>query len=240
MSARRFDLPLESTAASRFLSWIVGALLYLAVVALAVAAGRWATIRGWPPLSTAILIIDLWVLTWALGRILGYGPRVRARRRLLGYRLSELDELSGRTFERWVAARLAAAGIRTEELPPRGDFGVDLIARISGERVAIEIKRRSGAVGNDVVRSVVAGARFHGCELAAVVTQSRFTREAHRQAAGADLPVRLLARDELGQLSERLQAFVSEATRSRRAADRGSRSGSPRFRAREREESEPQ
>jgi len=38
MSARRFDLPLESTAASRFLSWIVGALLYLAVVALAIAA----------------------------------------------------------------------------------------------------------------------------------------------------------------------------------------------------------
>lgn len=38
MSDRRFDLPLESTAASRFLVWIVAGLVYLAVVALAVAA----------------------------------------------------------------------------------------------------------------------------------------------------------------------------------------------------------
>lgn len=38
MSRRRFDLPLEQTAASRFLPWSVGGLLYLAVVALALAA----------------------------------------------------------------------------------------------------------------------------------------------------------------------------------------------------------
>lgn len=38
MSMRRFDLPLETVAASRFLPWIIAALIYLAVVALAVAA----------------------------------------------------------------------------------------------------------------------------------------------------------------------------------------------------------
>jgi cell division transport system permease protein len=38
MSLRRFDLPLRQSAASRFLPWTIGGLLYFAVVALAVAA----------------------------------------------------------------------------------------------------------------------------------------------------------------------------------------------------------
>ena len=38
MSLRRFDLPLRQSAASRFLPWTIGGLLYLAAVALAVAA----------------------------------------------------------------------------------------------------------------------------------------------------------------------------------------------------------
>ena len=38
MNLRRFDLPLRHNAASRFLPWAIGGLLYLAVVALAVAA----------------------------------------------------------------------------------------------------------------------------------------------------------------------------------------------------------
>jgi cell division transport system permease protein len=38
MSLRRFDLPLRQSAASRFLPWTIGGLLYLAVIALAVAA----------------------------------------------------------------------------------------------------------------------------------------------------------------------------------------------------------
>ena len=38
MSLRRFDLPLRQSAASRFLPWTIGGLLYLAVLALAVAA----------------------------------------------------------------------------------------------------------------------------------------------------------------------------------------------------------
>lgn len=38
MNLRRFDLPLDQTAASRFLPWLLACLVYVAVVALAVAA----------------------------------------------------------------------------------------------------------------------------------------------------------------------------------------------------------
>jgi cell division transport system permease protein len=45
MSLRRFDLPLRQSAASRFLPWTIGGLLYLAVVALAIAAIADETLR---------------------------------------------------------------------------------------------------------------------------------------------------------------------------------------------------
>lgn len=46
MKLPRFDLPLRQSAASRFLPWTIGALLYLAVVALAVAAIADEALRG--------------------------------------------------------------------------------------------------------------------------------------------------------------------------------------------------
>lgn len=47
MKLPRFDLPLRERAASRFLPWVVGALLFLAVVALAVAAIADEALRGY-------------------------------------------------------------------------------------------------------------------------------------------------------------------------------------------------
>jgi cell division transport system permease protein len=47
MKPRRFDLPLRQSAASRFLPWTIGGLLYLAVVALAVAAIADEALRGY-------------------------------------------------------------------------------------------------------------------------------------------------------------------------------------------------
>jgi len=46
MNLPRFDLPLRQSAASRFLPWTIGGLLYLAVVALAVAGIADKTLRG--------------------------------------------------------------------------------------------------------------------------------------------------------------------------------------------------
>ena len=47
MNLPRFDLPLRQSAASRFLPWTIGGLLYLAVVALAVAAIADEALRGY-------------------------------------------------------------------------------------------------------------------------------------------------------------------------------------------------
>lgn len=47
MELRRFDLPLRQSAASRFLPWTIGIFLYLAIVALAMAAIADEALRGY-------------------------------------------------------------------------------------------------------------------------------------------------------------------------------------------------
>ncbi|WP_459989066.1 restriction endonuclease, partial [Mycobacterium avium] len=63
-----------------------------------------------------------------------------------------------------------------------GDFGVDLIAKKDGVRMAVQCKRLAKAVGVAAVQQVVAGARQHGCDRTVVVTNQTFTKAARRLA----------------------------------------------------------
>ncbi|MAG57095.1 MAG: hypothetical protein CMJ83_12450 [Planctomycetes bacterium] len=174
--------------------------LAAAVLLAALVADR----TGLPfPRAAAVTLIAL-LGVMVLGRFLGLDARGRRRRRFLGFRLRDLDRLSGIEFEDWIAHVLERAGFRVTRTPRSGDFGVDLVAVRDGHRVGIEAKRRSSPVSNDVVRSVVAGCQYHRCDRAAVVTQSSFTRTAHRQATGADPEVVLIGRDDLDRLPELL------------------------------------
>ena len=116
---------------------------------------------------------------------------------LLGYDLSDLDILTGPAFEAWIAAVLQDAGFTTEDIQTSGDFGVDVIAEYQGTKFGIQAKRYKSNVGNSAVQEANAGAQFHGCSVAAVVTQSSFTRAAKAQAAGMRPPCLLIGRDEL-------------------------------------------
>lgn len=169
-----------------------------------VAAGR--VVDAWAlslPQAWALVLMAV-VGLWILWRALGLDAAARRRRRLLRHRLSDLDRLSGAAFEDWVAAVLETSGFRIESTPRTGDYGVDLIAVRDGTRIGIEAKRHARPISNRVVRSVVAGCQFHGCERAAVVTQSRFTDRAVAQAERAEVDVVLVGRDDLHRLGELL------------------------------------
>jgi cell division transport system permease protein len=56
MKLRRFDLPLRQSAASRFLPWTIGGLLFLAIVALGVAAIADAALRGYGMRSKMVTV----------------------------------------------------------------------------------------------------------------------------------------------------------------------------------------
>ncbi|EUA67455.1 restriction endonuclease family protein [Mycobacteroides abscessus subsp. bolletii 1513] len=61
--------------------------------------------------------------------------------------LTEIDEMPGVDFERFVAARMHSAGWHIETTRISGDYGVDLIATNRRDVVAVQCKRYSKTVG---------------------------------------------------------------------------------------------
>lgn len=96
--------------------------------------------------------------------------------------MASVDMLSGREFEKYVAARIRNMGWKVSATPATGDFGVDLIAERNEESVAIQCKRRAKPVGVSAVQQVVAGALHHRCGSSAVVSNQEFTAAAKELA----------------------------------------------------------
>lgn len=95
--------------------------------------------------------------------------------------------MDGVDFEHYIAARLRAAGYTVEITRATGDFGVDIIATKSGNRIAVQCKRYGKPIGVKAVQEVVAGARHHNCSETMVVSNrsSRLRRCNSRKRAHA-------------------------------------------------------
>jgi restriction system protein len=109
----------------------------------------------------------------------------RRRRHDLRYVLSDLaaiDRMSGVEFEEFVAAQLRIVGWSVTHTASTGDYGVDLIAKKDGTRMAVQCKRQAKAVGVAAVQQVVSGALHHGCNQTVVVTNQAFTKAARQLA----------------------------------------------------------
>ena len=96
----------------------------------------------------------------------------------LAQRLDTVRMMSGTQFELFVADLFSAMGHNTRVLGGSGDQGVDVIVDYQGERVAVQCKNYSKAVGNKPVQEVYAGSRYHGCDSAWVVAPAGFTKGA--------------------------------------------------------------
>jgi restriction system protein len=110
----------------------------------------------------------------------------RQRRRDLKFVKSDMaaiDQMSGVEFEEFVAAQLRTVGWGVIYTVSTGDYGVDLIAKKGGVRMAVQCKRLGKAVGVAAVQQVVSGALHHGCNQSVVVTNQAFTKAARQLAA---------------------------------------------------------
>src|SRR6516165_4370041 len=130
------------------------------------------------------LVLTVLILLW-----LGVQrDRFRAglqRRRDLRYvksGLAAIDQMPGLEFEEFVAAQLRTAGWSVTHTANTGDYGVDLIAKKDGTRMAVQCKRQAKAVGVAAVQQVVSGALHHGCHQTVVVTNQAFTKAARQLA----------------------------------------------------------
>ena len=84
----------------------------------------------------------------------------------------------------YVAAWLNLKGYSDISAAPRaGKHSVDIIATDPEQkRIAVLCRRSSGAVGDHAVDEAAAGMNEHGCQVAMVVTDRTYTRQAYDAA----------------------------------------------------------
>ena len=96
----------------------------------------------------------------------------------------DTDYMDGHDFEYWCAGLLRRCGFSNVRVTPgSGDQGVDILASYKGATYAIQCKRFRNNLGNTPVQEVVSGKIFYGCDRAAVMTNSFFTKGAQSLAA---------------------------------------------------------
>lgn len=91
---------------------------------------------------------------------------------------------NGHEYERYVAYRLEEKFKDVEITPKSGDYGADILCydEDHGVRLAIQCKYYNKPVGYKAIEEAVSGMHYYGCDVAVVITNSTFTKQA-RQAA---------------------------------------------------------
>lgn len=118
-------------------------------------------------------------------------------RRLARSGISEIDLMSGLTFEWRLAHLFVGRGYRVEQTRARGDYGADLVLERDGVRTVVQAKRWKKNVGVKAIQEAVAAKPMYRCEHAMVVTNRYFTEQAQRLAKANG--VHLWNRDDLVQ-----------------------------------------
>lgn len=99
-------------------------------------------------------------------------------------------EINGHQYEYQCAEKLKKNGF-SKVIVTKGshDQGIDVIAHNKGKKYGIQCKYYSSPVGNHAVQEAFAGAKYHDCDIAVVMTNTTFTNSAKQLAAkiGVDL-----------------------------------------------------
>lgn len=115
------------------------------------------------------------------------------------YRREDFDGMDGWKFEEYVAGLLRRNGFSHVEVTRgSGDQGVDILAQREGVSYAIQCKNYTSKIPNKAVQEAYAGARFYGCDVAVVLTNSFFSPSALE--LGDEIGVELWDREELKKL----------------------------------------
>ena len=110
------------------------------------------------------------------------------------------DAMTGEAYERLVGFCLMKSGWKILEYTEQsGDFGADIIAENpEGRKFCIQCKRYNKKVSLDAVQQVYAAIKYYDCEKGMVITNSKFTRSAHKLARKTEV----LLRESFPQKSE--------------------------------------
>lgn len=129
--------------------------------------------------------------------------RATLAQKLRAVDLASMDPIA---FEHHCATILETQGWLCEVTQASGDFGVDVIAKRPGAKVAIQVKKWAAAVNLSAVQEVVAGCAHCGAHHAAVVSVSGYLPSARELARAND--VLLLSYDDLFDFNRRVHAWL--------------------------------
>ncbi len=99
---------------------------------------------------------------------------------------SNIDSLSWKEFENYVAEKMKQQGYTNVYLTEHYDLGIDVVAKKDGVVWGVQVKHYSNAVSIEAVRAAVAGLKAYNCDKAMVVTNSNFTEPAKELAKRND------------------------------------------------------
>ena len=93
-----------------------------------------------------------------------------------------VEHLSPIDFEHYCADILKANGWKAKVTQASSDQGIDIIAEYKNIHVAFQCKKYSSPVGNQAVQQIIAGKQYIRADIAAVISNARYTASAKQLA----------------------------------------------------------
>jgi restriction system protein len=214
-------------------AWIAGLAAALALVvvgALVVSAitAFWQALISFNSAAVTTVVVVLLLIGGFTGRFV-YRRLKRRERRLAARRLAEqqgleeeraeqeymrwlrsadmdaLDRMTGIEFEHALAQFFTDLGYGAVVTQASRDYGADVVLSRGGQKIVVQAKRYTGALGLDAVQEASAARLHYGAVRAIVVTTSTFTGPAHTlaQTTGVELWDRHRLNEELASVAER-------------------------------------
>jgi hypothetical protein len=88
------------------------------------------------------------------------------------------SKAKGIAFENYCIALLEGRGWSCDPTPKSGDQGADIVASRGPIKLVIQCKDYKGSVGNDSVQQIIAAKTYYNAQIAAVLTNSKYTSSA--------------------------------------------------------------
>jgi restriction system protein len=132
--------------------------------------------------------------------------------------MDNIDSMSGVEFEDYLEGMLTTQGYSVKLTPGSSDFGVDLVATCSSEKIAIQVKRHRTRISRRAVSDAVAGMHHYRCDSAMVITNSYFTEGAVKLAKSTGCT--LIDRDALARWIVQIEGSHPEPKKVIQASSR--------------------
>ena len=152
--------------------WIVAVFLVVAVFVTLPSARQFIS----NTFSSSTFIFGIAIVVF--GCILLFFLTNRELERIHARKLADIDNMDGVAFEHYVGELLKFQGFKIEFTPRSGDYGVDIVAKLGDQKIAVQLKRYKSAVGREAISDAVAGMKYYRCDKCMVVTNSHFTPNA--------------------------------------------------------------